>query len=457
MKLGSEKNSIESIELARDTALHKRLLKLKQQFNELLDRDNPGEYLSWWVAEDAFELPAAVIEKLQRGGEALQHFFAVANRLFYREQDIQAQFEKHITRNYHLLNFAQPDSLPLMPRPDVVLDANWQPRFVELEITVCARFDTAAMSELYGLDPNKSMIKAYADYFKQRWPGKTLALLTTPHPLWWYIVDEAIPFAERLRREGLDVVVLEGRNISHLRFDNNNLVLNTADGGRKTIHVIDRLNDIYELAELQHPGMAPILDAYVAGAIESVNTCKQFLDEKQWMSLFWDEKYRSAWREGLGEEHDKLLREMIPRTWEIHADSQFELDSGDTVSLMQLADLPAEQRHFVVKESGTSATSSGAQSLKVLSEFNCDEVREILTSIKESETRYVLQEIIDSPRISFIALNPNDNDKVIKQHGARMKFSVFYVNGKMTNIKFIASNAEFAVNNRDCIEGIVRY
>ena len=457
MKLTSEKNTIESIELTQNAALQNRLLHLKKQFNALLDRDNPGEYLSWWIAEDAFELPTSVIEKLQRGGVALQHFFKVANQLFYRDPAIQAQLEKHITRNYHLLNFAQPDSLPLMPRPDMVLDSNWQPRFVELEMTVCARFDTAAMDEQYGLDPNKSMVKAYADYFKQRWPGKTLALLTTPHPLWWYIVDEAIPFAERLRREGLDVVVLEGRNISHLRFDHHQLTLNTEDGGHKAIHVIDRFIDIYELAELQHPGMAAILDAYVAGAIESVNTCKQFLDEKQWMSIFWDHRYRSAWREGLGEEHDKLLREMIPRTWDIDVDSQIELHNGETVGLLQLADLPAEQRHFVIKESGTSATSSGAQSLKVLSEYHREEVRDLLTRIKESRSRYVLQEIVESPRISFTALNPNDNDKVIQQHGARMKFSVFYVNGAMTNIKFIASNAEFAVNNRDCIEGIVRY
>ena len=188
-----------------------------------------------------------------------------------------------------------------------------------------------------------------------------------------------------------------------------------------------------------------------------MNTCKQFLDEKQWMSLFWDQRYRSAWRDALGQEHDNLLRDMIPRTWEIHADTRIELLSEQTINLQQLADIPADERQFIIKESGTSFTSSGAQSLKILPELSATEVREVLTGIKQSNTRYVLQEIIKSPRISFTAMNPNDKDKVITQHGARMKFSVFYVDGLMTNIKFIASNAEFAVNNRDCIEGIVRY
>ncbi|KPJ93575.1 MAG: hypothetical protein AMJ55_07745 [Gammaproteobacteria bacterium SG8_15] len=457
MKLSAESDNIETLVSEQDSPLRERMLALKARCNEILNRDNPGEYLSWWIAEDAFELPAAVIEKLQQGGRALNRFFQVANALFYRERCIQARLEKRHTPNYRLLNHAQPGAIPLMPRPDVVLDEHWQPKFVELEITVCARFDTAAMNELYGLDINKGLIQSYANYYKQRWPGKTLALLTAPHPLWWYIVDEAIPFAERLRREGLDVVVLEGYNLPHLRFDGKNLLLCHRNGSSKTIHVIDRFIDIYELAELQHPGMAPIFDAYVAGAVASINTCKQFLDEKQWMCLFWDTQYRSVWRDALGQENDDLLRSMIPRTWEIHPDTRIELPSGKAITVDQLADLPPEERQFVIKESGTSFTSSGAQSLRVLSELSKEEVKEALTVIKESETQYVLQEIIRSPRISFTALNPNDNDKIITQHGARMKFSVFYMDGVMTNIKFIASNAEFAVNNRDCIEGIVRY
>jgi hypothetical protein len=111
----------------------------------------------------------------------------------------------------------------------------------------------------------------------------------------------------------------------------------------------------------------------------------------------------------------------------------------------------------VLKESGTSATSSGAQSLKILSEMRPEAVQAALDECLNNPRRpYILQEIVASPRISFTALNPND-DKLIIQHGAGIKLSVFYVAGRMTDIKFIASNRELAVNNRDCVEGVVRY
>lgn len=440
-----------------DSPLRERLLAIKRQFNEKLERDNPGEWLSWWIAEDAVELPHQVIEALERGGVALQRFFEVANQLFYREPWLRKRLEKTITPLYALLNDAQPDAVPVMPRPDVVLDHHWRPRFVELEITVCARFDTAVMHEQYGLAPERGLIKAYAEYFRSRWPGKTLALLTAPHPLWWYIVDEAIPFAERLKREGINVVVLEGCDLPKLRFDGERLLLCDRDGKDKSIDVFDRFIDIYELAELQHPGMAALVDAYLAGAVESVNTCKQFMDEKDWMALFWEPQLRQAWYDGLGAEHDAVLRELIPRTWLLTPDTKVELEAGRRLPVLALADLPAAERNFLIKESGTSITSSGAQSLVILSELESDDVRQILRERMHAHASFVIQEIVASPRVSFTALNPNDDDAVVIQHGARMKFSVFYIAGKMTDIKFIASNAELAVNNRDCIEGIVRY
>lgn len=458
MKLFAEQEKIETIVDDEDTELRRRMLQLKSELEAKLVRDNPGEWLSWWIAEDAFELPEAVIGKLERAGPAVKQFFRVANQLFLQEPWLQKRLEKTLSPNYARLNRVQPQVLPWLPRPDVVLDQNWEPRFVELEITVCARFDTAVMAEQYGLDGENGLVHNYAEYFRSHWPGKTLALLVAPHPMWWYIIDEAIPFAARLRREGIDAVVLGGEELACLQFDGQELLLRQKDGSCKPIHVFDRFIDIYEIAELQHPGMAPLLDAYLAGAVTSVNTCKQFLDEKDWLCLFWDPRLRQTWQAELGEEHDALLREMIPRSWRVKSGAEIELPSGEWVPVQRLAELPADQRAFVLKESGTSATSSGAQSLKILSELSDAEVAKVLQQcLQDPGVVYVLQEIIESPRISFTALNPKDGGKLVTQHGARMKLSVFYVDDKMTNIKFIASNGEFAVNNRDCVEGLVRY
>lgn len=458
MKL-RESNRIETIVSEEDTPERQRLLKVKEELNRTLSRDNPEERADWLIAEEPFEMPDNAIEKMRKAGPALKRFFEVANALFLRESWIQSRLEKRMTPNYALLNRAQPDALPLMPRPDVVFDRDWNPKFVELEITVCARYDTAAMAELYGLDGDNGLIRNYAEAFKRRWPGKTLALLTAPHPIWWYIIDEAIPIAARLQREGVDALAIGGEELASLHFDGERLLLRQPDGNEKQIHVFDRFIDIYEIAEMTHPGMAPLLDAYFAGAVQSINTCKQSLDEKEWMCLFWDPKLRSTWKQELGDEHDTLLREMMPRTWRVEPGAVIELVSGKLVPMEQLGSLPAEDRSFVLKESGTSSTSSGAQSLRILSELDAEAAQSAVEGAfaNHATSPFILQEIIESPRISFTALNTRDGDKLVTQHGARMKLSVFYVDGKMTNVKFIASNGSFAVNWSDCVEGMVQY
>ncbi|MFM1891886.1 MAG: hypothetical protein RLZ44_963, partial [Pseudomonadota bacterium] len=411
MKLQPGLDKVETLVSRQDSAERRRLLQVKCELGQKLVRDNPGEYVSWWIAEDAFELPAPVIDKLRRAGPALQAFFRTANGLFQREPWIQRRLEKRWSPNYARLNRAQPDAVPWLPRPDVVLDRDWQPKFVELELTVCARYDTAAMAEQYGLDPRHGLVRNYAEHFKQHWPGKTLALLATPHPVWWYIIDEVVPFAARLRREGVDALALGGEELARLRFDGRQLLLRRDDGGEQPIHVIDRFIDIYEIAELLHPGMAPLLDAYVAGAVGSVNTCKQFLDEKEWLCLFWEPRLRDAWRSGLGDAHHALLRDMLPRTWRVLPGARIELPSGEAVPIEQVAELPVAQRAFVLKESGTSSTASGAQSLQILSELSGAQAREALQRRLRDQSRpYVIQEIVDSPRISFTALNPDADD-----------------------------------------------
>jgi len=458
MKL-CESNRIETRVSDADSPERRRLVALKEEINEKLSRDNPEECMDWLLAEEPFDLPDRAIDTLRRAGPALQRFFAVANGLFQQDAAIRRRLEKPNTPLYALLNRAQPDALPLMPRPDVVFDRNWNPKFVELEITVCARYDTCVMAEQYGLDGETGLIRTYANAFKRRWPGKTLALLTAPDPMWWYIIDEAIPFAARLRREGVDAIVIGGEELACLHFDGERLLLRRPDGTDKQVHVFDRFIDIYEIAELTHPGMAPLLDAYVAGAVQSINTCKQFLDEKEWMCLFWEPHLRSVWKRELGDEHDALLRQMVPRSWRAEPGAVIELASGRRVPLEKLAALPARQRAFVLKESGTSPTSSGAQSLRDLSGLDAVGAQAALDDAlaNHAVSPFVLQEIVASPRIRFTALDTRNGDRLITQHGARVKLSVFYVDGTMTNIKFIAGNDAFAVNWSDCVEGLARH
>ncbi|MGA1874486.1 MAG: hypothetical protein ACMUIA_02650 [bacterium] len=456
MKLFSGQERVETITSVEPSARRHRLIKIREELDEKLSRYNPGELLSWWIAEDAFELPDKTIEELRLGGRALAAFFSVANELFFTHEWLRRRLEKKFTPAYALLNRVQPEALPLLIRPDVVLDRGWHPRLVELEISVGSRADTAIMAEQYGLDPDRGLIRAYADVIRMCWPGQTMALVTASHPFFLDLPDDAAAFASLLRREGLKVVVLTDRNLPHLRFQDRQLLLHRRDGAPIPLRIIDRFIDIYEIAELQHPGLAALLDAYLAGAVTDLNTCKQFLDEKDWMALFWEPELRNIWHDKLGAEYDGILRTMIPKTWLIKPEARVELPSGRSFPLLSLGDLAPEERPFIIKESGTSTTASGAQSLKVLSDLSGREVHDLIRGLIDKGIPYVVQETIDSPRISFTALDPDD-DRMITQHGARVKLSVFYVDGRMTDIRLVASNVKLAVNDQDYVVGVVRY
>jgi len=433
----------------------RRLLESRRRLEQRVHQDDPGEWVWWWIAADPFELPPHTLASLRRAGGELTRFFAAANKLFHADEAVQRRLEKHNVPAYALLNRAQPDALPHLIRPDVVLDAAWRPKFVELEITVCARYELMVMAEHHGLDPQGGLLRHYVDMVNRHWPGKTLAVLAAPCATWPDVPDEGREFAANLARAGLNVVTITDQNIGNLRFDGRRLWLARRDQPPIAIDVIDRFMDIYEIAELRHPGMAAVLDAYVAGAVQDMNTCKQFLDEKEWFALFWDPQLRRWWQGELGAEADRLLREMLPRTWRLAEGLQVELPGGATLPVLRLGELPPEQRRFIIKESGTSETSSGAQSLRVLHEMDAAEVRDALAEALATGAPYILQETVDSPRISFTALDTNRHE-VVTQDGARIKLSVFYLDGEMTDIKFIASNAKFSVNDERCVEGVVR-
>jgi MFS family permease len=444
---------------AVDPVLTKKAIEVRQNLDDMLERYNPGELLSWNISPAPFELPKSTIDDLRVIGPLLTSFFEAANKIFYQEEWIQQRLEKHITPHYKLLNRCQPDAVPRLIRPDVVCDENWVPKLVELEITVGARADTAAMSKQYKIPRSKSVIESYSRMAKGlASEGKNLALVTAPHPFFLDLPDDAKAFAGMLRESGVDnIVVLTEDNLSSLRFADGHLWLNERFKEPQIIHVIDRFIDIYEIAELQHAGMGAILDAYLAGAITDINTVKQCLDEKDWMSLFWDKRLEASWHRELGIEKFEALQKWIPKTWIISKDLMVCLNNGEEINVLNIGQIKPDQRTFIIKESGTSTTASGAQSFYPLATMNQEEIEDVLSSITESGVEHILQELVESARLPYHALNPDDD--VVSYHPiARFKISPFYIDGSLSDIRFVASATKYAVNDdENCVVSVVRY
>ncbi len=100
-----------------------------------------------------------------------------------------------------------------------------------------------------------------------------------------------------------------------------------------------------------------------------------------------------------------------------------------------------------------------AQSLRVLSRMDDDEVRDVIAGLLQVGPDHVIQELVESATVTFDALDTDDPDdpRAVHKEDARVKLSPFYVAGKLSDIRFVASNAKYAVNDEDFVCGVVRH
>jgi hypothetical protein len=429
------------------------LQRAHAQLQELLSIHNPGEQLSWPVPAVAQAIPAHTLATIEAAGPAMHSFFAAANALFREVPWIRPLVEKRYHPNYRRLNDAQPGALPWNPRPDVVPDANWNPKFVELEITVGGRSDGSLMSRVYGLPKEATTVWQYAEMLRRR--GLTnhpVVLISAYHPAYEDLGNDARVFASLVCEAGGNVVALGDEDLPYLSYRDGRLRYVRPGQSFEFTH-FDRFIDIFEIAEVAHGGMRPLLDAYLDGRAVDLNTCKQFLDEKLWMALFWDSRLEQGWRRHIDEGHYELLRRILPFTTFLTADTQVRLDD-EWLPIGTLKNLPDRERTFVTKESGTSETAAAAQSFVVLSEMAGEDVDTHLNRLIEHGPPSVIQELVESAKIDFHAIDP-DSQARMHQEQARVKMSAFYVDGRLGDLLLIASNKQYAVHNGDYMETVV--
>lgn len=429
------------------------LRAMAERAQALLHKHSPGEKFFFPLTTGPAEIPPHCLREIETAGPSVVAFFHAANRIFKEVPWVRPLLEKRYHPNYRRLNDAQPDAIPWNPRPDIVPDENWNPKFVELEITVAGRAEGAPLNILYGTPPRCTSAHLYKEMLDRRGiADRPLALIAAYHPAYPEIGYDARCFVSVLREIGVNIEAILDEDLPYLSYRNGRLKCLRPGHAFEFTH-FDRLIDIFEIAELAHAGMRPLLDAYLDGAATDVNTCKQFLDEKIWLALFWDPRLEADWRRHLPEEALTQLRRVLPFTAFLTEDTKVPL-GGKWVPAIRLADVPADERRFITKESGTSETAAAAQSFRVLREMDKKQAREHLRTIVNIGPPSILQELVESARVEFDAYDP-EKGEFMHRENARVKMTAFYIDGTLGDLLFISSNKQVAVHDADYMETLV--
>jgi hypothetical protein len=86
-----------------------------------------------------------------------------------------------------------------------------------------------------------------------------------------------------------------------------------------------------------------------------------------------------------------------------------------------------------------------------------DEVARRIGHILTHGPAHVLQPLVESPRIAFDAGDLDEKEQPVVRHqdAARVKLSPFYVDGVLTDVRVVASDRRYAVNDEDYVCGVV--
>lgn len=159
--------------------------------------------------------------------------------------------------------------------------------------------------------------------------------------------------------------------------------------------------DLYRFFELfnlpQIPGWQALQTAAAEGRLTISAPMKPWLEEKQWLALFWSRPLRELWRQELRENQRDALAKIIPRGWIVdpaplphHA----VLPGLDIQSWNDLAAFSQKERQLVLKRSGFHEDAWGSRSVVIGHDVSQPEwataVQEAQASFTESP--WVLQQ-----------------------------------------------------------------
>ena len=375
-----------------------------------------GQHTPWRIAPEPLALPARAIEQLRRLGEPLLAFYRAANRLYLDSArgSQPAWVHRYLDagkpdglRDYARMNRFK-GQLPAVIRPDIFLTERG-PVATELDSVPGGIGNTAFLNDAYSElgFPVVGGARGMVEGFKRMVEGVT----TAARPVLAVVVSEEardyrpemLYLEDELNRRGLCTHVLRPEQLTFREEG-----LSFHDGVFE--HNVDVIYRFFEMFDLKNiPKAELLMYANKKERVVVTPPFKYFLEEKLLFALFHHPALRRFWLDSLGQEHDELLRGLMPRTWVLdprelppHAViPDLQVNGQPVQSWAQLFNTTKKNRDFVIKASGFSELAWGSHGVS----FAFDQSNEVWqASLARSldafpATPFVLQEFHKSPKV----------------------------------------------------------
>lgn len=311
---------------------------------------------SWRVSPDAFEIPATMVEPLEKLGYRLRKFVRACNDLYHLSAS-----GRQPAWIAELLDSGKPPELvalqrersqrnevPRVIRPDLILTEHG---FIiaELDNVPGGIGLTAWLNRIYSESTPADIIggaEGMLDGFSAIFPGGDIV-----------VSEEAETYRPEMEWIARELAARKPGTAWNVR---------DASAGQPWSDRVYRFFELFDLANV--PASAELMQAVSAGKVAITPPFKPALEEKLWLALFWVRSLEGYWRRALGERTMQALRQHIPYTWlikpgelPIHAViPRLEISSWEEATRFT-----QRQRELVIKVSGFSDQAWGARGVTV--------------------------------------------------------------------------------------------
>ena len=373
----------------------------------------PGQRAPWRLSPEPFWLSPELVETLTGLGADLLAFYQACNRLY--QASVRGRVPAWVVG---YLDAGRPDQVvlhgrmnrfrrhtPLVIRPDLFLTDQGL-KATELDSVPGGMGFTASLAQAYaslGYEPvggAHGMVERFAAMAQY---AATMARDAPADGILAIVVSEESEdywpemqwLAAAVDDLGVPAVAVRPEEVV---FTEEHLQAPYA-GGRRPVSVVYRFFELFDLPNI--PKYELILYAAKKGRVAITPPLKSYLEEKLLFALFHHPVLAHFWREQLGAEVQRRLKQVIPETWVL---DPAPLPPAATVPGLRIADRPVQSwdqlrgltqkwRQLVLKPSGFDPLAWGSRGVSIGHDMAAEDWEAAVDTALASfpRTRYVLQ------------------------------------------------------------------